>query len=168
MKKLVRIKKNGIVGGVLSGFGEYFSIDPVILRVAYIVLFFFDWFRWLLIAGYIVCWIILPSGEAADQIGSAREIKDQESIGLDQNTSKSQTTRSVSESTPENPKETSSGSSFTFIAACVLIGLGLFLLLENVIPAEYFNSLKKFSVAFVLIVIGFLLFIPSMNKKKGE
>ena len=55
MKKLVRIKKNGIVWKRRAfGFGEYFSIDPVILRVAY-MFFFFDWFRWLLIAGYVVC-----------------------------------------------------------------------------------------------------------------
>lgn len=168
MKKLVRIKKNGILGGVLSGLGEYLSIDPVLLRIAYIVLFFFDWFRWLLIAGYIICWILLPTGESAEQIGSAKEVKNQDSIGLDQTQSKSQTSQTVSDSAPISSEKTSSGSSFTFVLACICIGIGLFLLLENIIPAEFFLSFKKFSLALVLIVVGLLLFLPSINKKKGE
>ncbi len=34
-KKLYKSAENKVVMGVLGGFGEYFNIDPVILRVLY-------------------------------------------------------------------------------------------------------------------------------------
>lgn len=37
MKKLYRSKSNMAVAGVLGGLGEYFSIDPVVLRVFFVL-----------------------------------------------------------------------------------------------------------------------------------
>jgi len=55
-KKLFRDPDNSVLGGICSGFGYYFSIDPVIIRVIFVLLGFF--------AGgiilYIVLWIVLP------------------------------------------------------------------------------------------------------------
>lgn len=36
MKKLYRSRENKIWKGVLGGFGEYFNIDPVLLRIIFI------------------------------------------------------------------------------------------------------------------------------------
>lgn len=36
MKKLYRSKENKIWKGVLGGFGEYFNVDPVLLRIIFI------------------------------------------------------------------------------------------------------------------------------------
>ncbi len=44
MKKLYRSEKNKVWLGVFSGLGEYFNIDPVILRVAFILVFVFTGF----------------------------------------------------------------------------------------------------------------------------
>jgi phage shock protein C len=40
MKKLYRSKENRAVSGVIGGIGEYFEIDPTILRLVYIFLLF--------------------------------------------------------------------------------------------------------------------------------
>lgn len=37
MKKLYKSKTNRIVAGVLGGIGEYFDIDPTLLRLAYVL-----------------------------------------------------------------------------------------------------------------------------------
>ncbi len=37
MKKLYRSKENKIVGGVIGGLGEYFNIDPTILRLVWLL-----------------------------------------------------------------------------------------------------------------------------------
>lgn len=37
MKRLYRSETNKIIGGVLGGIGEYFDIDPVIVRLLYII-----------------------------------------------------------------------------------------------------------------------------------
>jgi len=38
MKRLYRSRENRVLAGVLGGFGEYFSIDPVIFRLVYILI----------------------------------------------------------------------------------------------------------------------------------
>jgi len=37
-KRLYKSKDNKVIAGVMGGFGEYFDIDPVLLRVLYILL----------------------------------------------------------------------------------------------------------------------------------
>ncbi|MCE5223383.1 PspC domain-containing protein [bacterium] len=168
MRQLVRIKKTGVLGGVLSGFGEYLSIDPVILRIAYIVLLLLGWFRWWLIVGYLLCWIILPSEVATKQEGSAREIKENDSIGSDQTGSKFVSSDEMPDNTRQPSEESSSGNSVSIIIAVLLIIGGVFLIFQKMVPEAYFLSFKKFSVAFVLIGIGILLLSPNFFKKKGE
>ena len=36
-KKLYRSRKNRIIGGVCGGLGEYFNVDPTIIRLAWIL-----------------------------------------------------------------------------------------------------------------------------------
>ena len=63
-RRLYRDEKRKILGGVLSGIAHYFSIDPLWVRLIFIVLFFGVWFLpatpALLAVAYIVLWIILP------------------------------------------------------------------------------------------------------------
>lgn len=59
MKKLYRSEENKIIAGVCGGIGEYFDIDPTLIRVVYI-------FLSLLTGGfgfpmYFILWIIIPS-----------------------------------------------------------------------------------------------------------
>lgn len=57
-KKLFRSETNRIIAGVAGGLGEYFDIDPNIIRLIFIVLVFFSGFGILL---YILLWILIPS-----------------------------------------------------------------------------------------------------------
>ena len=54
---LYRSQNGKILGGVCSGLGEYFDIDPVIFRVIFILLMLVDWVGFL---AYIILWIVLP------------------------------------------------------------------------------------------------------------
>tara|TARA_Y200000002_G_scaffold86803_1_gene69177 strand:+ start:1184 stop:1366 length:183 start_codon:yes stop_codon:yes gene_type:complete len=57
MRKVKRDSYNGILGGFCEGLGEYFSIDPVIIRLMFIA-------TSLMLGGgiltYIIAWIIIP------------------------------------------------------------------------------------------------------------
>lgn len=63
-KRLFRDPDNRMVGGVCSGLGAYFSIDPVWFRLAFV-------FAVLLggsgILVYLILWIILPSARTASE-----------------------------------------------------------------------------------------------------
>ena len=41
MKKLYKSKENKVVAGVVGGIGEYFNVDPVILRLAWLLVLVF-------------------------------------------------------------------------------------------------------------------------------
>ena len=58
-KKLYRSKKNRVITGVCSGIAEYFSIDPTIVRIIYIVLTLFTAVAPFVIL-YLIMWIIVP------------------------------------------------------------------------------------------------------------
>jgi phage shock protein C len=57
MKLLRRSRRDQVIGGVCGGFGEYFNVDPVFVRVAAIVLTLI--FPGTPIA-YIILWIVMP------------------------------------------------------------------------------------------------------------
>lgn len=59
MKKLYKSNKNKVLVGVVGGIGEYFNIDPVILRIIWILLFTFSGFVPGIIA-YLIAALIVP------------------------------------------------------------------------------------------------------------
>ncbi|HPQ89954.1 PspC domain-containing protein [Candidatus Mcinerneyibacteriota bacterium] len=56
-KKIFRSNKNKMIGGVCGGLGEYFSVDPNIIRILCVVSVFFGGAG---ILAYIIAWIIIP------------------------------------------------------------------------------------------------------------
>lgn len=58
-RRLYRSKRNRRLSGVLGGFGRYFRIDPNILRLIYMVLFFVTGLLPLIII-YIICVVVIP------------------------------------------------------------------------------------------------------------
>ena len=53
-KQLRRSRKNKVVAGVCGGIGEYFNIDPVIVRILAVVIPGFGWLA------YLICAIVIP------------------------------------------------------------------------------------------------------------
>lgn len=59
MKKLYKNRENRVLLGVIGGIGEYFEVDPVILRVGWIFIFFATGIVPGIIA-YILAGLIIP------------------------------------------------------------------------------------------------------------
>ena len=59
MKKLYKSHQNKVFSGVIGGLGEFFDVDPVILRLAWIVIFALTAFVPGIIA-YIIAVLIVP------------------------------------------------------------------------------------------------------------
>jgi phage shock protein C len=57
IKRLYRSKTDKIIGGVCGGMGEYFQIDPVIIRIIWVILIFGMGFGLL---AYLIAWLIIP------------------------------------------------------------------------------------------------------------
>jgi phage shock protein PspC (stress-responsive transcriptional regulator) len=66
MKRVERSRESCIIGGVCGGLGEYFNIDPVIFRIAAVVLALA---KGVGVIAYVIAWIAIPrrpEGAVAD------------------------------------------------------------------------------------------------------
>jgi phage shock protein PspC (stress-responsive transcriptional regulator) len=63
-KKLYRDKENSFLGGVLSGLGQYLSVDPLWLRIIMVILFFGFGTGLVL---YIILWVLIPEAVTTTQ-----------------------------------------------------------------------------------------------------
>lgn len=56
-KRLYRSRENHVIGGVCGGLGEYFNIDPTVVRIVFVIGFFTWGFG---VFAYIVAMLIMP------------------------------------------------------------------------------------------------------------
>lgn len=75
-KQLVRPNDNRQIAGVCAGLGNYFGIDPTIIRVLFVL---FTIFVGGGIIAYIVLWLVMPQ-ETGDEDVVAKNITDEDEI----------------------------------------------------------------------------------------
>jgi len=140
MKKLFRIKKNQVIGGVLSGLGDYFDIDPVILRIIVVIaVFVIHSLGGVLLLGYITAMVILPyqpTELSENSEGGAKEITTE-------------------------PKSMNHQT----ILAWALIIIGCISLFFVLIPASFLQFTNQFFWPTLLVLVGVLILISSIQKK---
>ncbi|MBS1262639.1 MAG: hypothetical protein MAG453_01999 [Calditrichaeota bacterium] len=56
-KRLLRSRTDRVIAGVCGGLGAYFNIDPVIIRILWL-LALFGYGAGLL--AYLICWLVIP------------------------------------------------------------------------------------------------------------
>ncbi len=61
MKKLTRSEVDKKLFGVCGGLGEYFGVDPTVIRIAWLLSVLFAGFG---ILAYIICALVMPEGVA--------------------------------------------------------------------------------------------------------
>ena len=59
--RLMRSRSDRVVAGVCGGLGAYFGVDPVVFRIAFVVLALSGWGGGALL--YVIAWIVMPEGE---------------------------------------------------------------------------------------------------------
>jgi phage shock protein C len=74
-KKLRRSKTDEVIGGVAGGLGHYFGLDPILVRIAFVLLVLAGGSGLLL---YIVLWIVIPEATPDEDVaavaGDRREL----------------------------------------------------------------------------------------------
>ncbi len=71
MKKLTKSNKNKVVAGIFGGIGEYFDIDPTLLRLIGLFLFIFSGFIPFVLV-YLVAIFIVPKSEEQIKIDAEK------------------------------------------------------------------------------------------------
>ncbi len=57
-KKLYRSRTNRMLGGVCAGLAEYFAVDPTLVRVVTMILFFTPFVP--VFICYLIAWLLIP------------------------------------------------------------------------------------------------------------
>jgi phage shock protein PspC (stress-responsive transcriptional regulator) len=58
VKRLYRSDEDKMIAGVCAGIAEYFSLDPTLVRIGYILLSIFTLFSGAV--AYLILWIVVP------------------------------------------------------------------------------------------------------------
>lgn len=148
-QKLYRSRTNKVLGGVCGGLGEYFNLDPVLIRVVFVILTFIHGIGILL---YIIMLVIVPQKPFDWTVHT-------ETPPSDKPSTPSSTDQPKPEFSIQPTKEPSKGK---FVAGIVLVLLGLIFLFDNLFPQLDFHDF----LPLVLIVIGISLLWNSIRQPR--
>lgn len=156
-KRLYRSVKSKVFGGVAGGIAEYFDIDPIIIRLLFVIIAFAGGGGALV---YLILWIALPiepitpftmNMGSGDPTGSA-------------NTGETSSTEYSSETSnpfniPVKPENRNG-----LIGGILLISLGLIFLANRFIPNINFHDLWPL----LLVLLGGVLIATSLAERKKD
>jgi phage shock protein PspC (stress-responsive transcriptional regulator) len=162
-KRLTRDTKNAILGGVCAGFANYFGVDPVLIRLAFILMVVLNGFG---LVAYVVGWVIMPRadkdapssgapGSAAATDPAGRIVESVRQAG-----------EKVADGFQRLPDEKRRGSA---IAGTVLIVLGTIFLLDRMSWWSW-PYWARFSNLWpvILIVVGVSLIFEAARGRGGK
>ncbi|HOP24980.1 MAG TPA: PspC domain-containing protein [Defluviitoga sp.] len=143
MKKLYRSRKNRVLAGVCGGIGEYFEIDPVIVRLIWIVLTMIWGFGLIL---YIIAIFLIPVEPKEEKI---RDVQD--------------ASTTINESKKEfRSLEDRDRNIIVTLIALFFIVLGIIAIIGIVVPSSFvFRKIVKGIIGITLIIVGVILIFRS-------
>lgn len=175
---LYRSKRNRMIAGVAGGLAEYFGVDVILLRLLWLLSFFFGGAGLLI---YIVAWIVMPSEQ--DEYGKQQRVDLRPQAGRTAAEAEAEVAvmaeaenENISASAPENsdgeaakPEEAEAGKSCCASrwgsgdvsgkrrrrnAGMLLIGLGIIFLAD-----QLFGPIFHFIWPLLLIILGVCLLL---------
>ncbi|MBM4160862.1 MAG: PspC domain-containing protein [Ignavibacteria bacterium] len=139
-KRLYLSRKNKVIAGVAGGIAEYLDVDPVLIRIAFIIAVFAGGSG---ILAYIIAWIIIPEQPKEETMTTPIE------------------TPAPPQPPPEPKPEPRPGRG-SVVGGAILIVLGLLFLGHNFLPDFHFIDYWPL----ILVVIGAGLIYRSLQPKK--
>lgn len=82
-KRLYRSEKDKMLGGVCAGIADYLNIDPVIVRVIFVLIFLAEGIGLMI---YVLLWIIVPEEKSTKT--DPKEIVEENSKEIEENVKK--------------------------------------------------------------------------------
>lgn len=154
-KRFYRSRSDRKVAGVAAGLGDYFEIDPILIRLIFVVLLFAGGGGMLI---YIILWIITPEQPFQYNPGNTQNTTNESTGGTSYSDPATQPAQSPSHK-PE--KEKKKGS---LVGGLVLITLGLLFLADEFFPGFDFSDFWPV----IIIVIGVGLLINAFSGKHNK
>lgn len=155
-KTLRRSATNQVIAGVCGGIGEYFEVDPTIIRILFIILGFATGSGILI---YIILWLVIPGPTSAANTPSEATVKE----GFREMETKFHEVKEKIEQeiTEEERQTVTSSTQGPHWLGIALILIGGWFFLRNFGFFRFVDFGRLWPIAIILIGVYFL-----MNKKK--
>jgi phage shock protein C len=140
-KRLYRSKTDRMLAGIAGGLGDYFDIDPIVFRLALVLLTLFGGTG---IVIYLIAWVIIPeegSNSAANAKAVGKEIENR--VHSVANEVKEAFSREETRTRPHS------------IGGLVLIALGIIFLIQNLIGFDVWQVF--WPVVIIALGLGILM-----------
>jgi phage shock protein C len=160
-RKLYRSKRNKVISGVCGGIAEYFGLDPIIIRIAWVAIALAGGAGFI---AYIIALIIIP--EESSSCNSFNESRYDQHNGNETTDRSSETSDEIHEDTSgfnpsewrEQPKHDNEKGKY--ILGAILILVGLMFMIKQLF--SWFDM--RYFWPFVIIVLGVALLYKGRKK----
>lgn len=156
-QRLSRSTSDRMIAGVCGGLGKYFSVDPTMVRLVFLLLLFLGGGGFLL---YFILWIVVPNEQ---QLGaSPQDVMQANTQELAQSARDFGQSLGQAVGSSSGDMAPSAARNGPLIFAVVLIFLGIWFLLQNLLHIDLGQLWPV-----ILIVIGLALLIPALRKPQA-
>jgi phage shock protein PspC (stress-responsive transcriptional regulator) len=151
-RRLTRNTRKAILGGVAAGFGDYIDMDPVLIRLIFIIL---------CLAGgsgliiYIVAWLVMPRDDQEGATEGTPPPADQFASEV----------KAAGERVVDNiRRSTTDAGRGRVIGGLILMLLGFLFLMNQIYALEWLRF--RYLWPLVLVGVGVMLFIQGMKGRE--
>jgi len=159
VQRLTRNRRKAVCGGVAAGFADYFNVDPVLVRLGFVLLAFANGIG---LVFYIICWVIMPTNEeeAPEQVSPGGQVTDEVRAAAQQ-------VRAAGARVVNEVREARESGRGHMIAGIILIVLGSIFLLDRLSWMVHWPYWLSFSYLWplILVAIGVALLLRSREEK---
>ena len=138
-RRLTRNRRAAVIGGVAAGFGEYVDVDPVLVRLGFVLLTFATGIGVLF---YPICWVIMPADEppVPGQSSPGEQVAEE--------------VRAAAERVASDVRKAGASGRAHMLGGVILVALGLMFLVDRVPWRIHWLSWLRFDNAWPLIIVA--------------
>ena len=152
-KRLYRSRSDRMISGVCGGLANYFDIDPVIIRIVFVVLVFGGGAG---ILAYLIMVLVIPLEESS--VTEPKEVVKENVAEMKEAANElASEVRSSLKREPEKREEVDRGRHGRSVLGIILVVIGIIFLVANFNPFWWFNWDNLWPL--ILIVIGLVIII---------
>ena len=163
-RRLCKSHSDRMIAGVCGGLGEYFGVDPVLVRLAFVLLSLVTGIAFL---AYPVLWIVMPEESSVDRHprdvvreNLAKLQEDAQKLGAELRNKPSK----VGLAEPNASVESGNPSNRQLVAGVVVLLLGLVLLVQNLNLFWWASLFRLWPLA--LVALGALLLYEQARARR--
>lgn len=160
-RRLIRNRRKAVCGGVAAGFADYFNVDPVLVRLGFVLLALANGVGVLF---YIICWVIMPTNDeqgASEQVSTGQKVVEEVRVAGEQ-------VRAAGEKVAAEVREQSRDSGRGhMIGGAILVAVGLMFLLDRFSWAFHWPHWLHFGNLWplILVAVGVAMLMRSREER---